>query len=298
VPDHGIGELRHKWRPWESFSFGFLRRMTAPFARTEYVSSGDTRWTQNFYGNSTDAAPFDYPLQDDIRTFEAGRRLNDSWLSQVAVPEFWPDGPFAARRNDQTLTLNVPEWGDPEQHYGFTAADDTSAFRLYEDGTLIGEGAHAIGDFPAGSGAATFRLELDVSRDAPWWTMSTRTSTIWTAHSRVPTGSEESLPLLQADYRVGDLDMLDRAPRQTELRINVAHQVGAAASRITDALLWVSVDDGATWRAVKLQGSRDDYLANISGLDKQADFVSLRLDVRDAAGNRLQQEVTRAYALR
>jgi subtilisin family serine protease len=299
VPDHGIGELRHKWRPWESFSFGFLRRMTAPFVRTEYVTAGDTRWAQNFYGNSTDTAPFDFPLQDEARTFDPGARLQDSWLQQVAVPELWPDGPFAARRNGQTLTVNLPEWGDPEEHYGFTAAGDTSAFRLFEDGTQIGQGEHGLGEFSVGAGPATYRLELDVARSAPWWVMSTATSSVWTVHSAGPDGVEEAMPMLQADYRVDGLDLLNRVKRNHELMIDFEHQVGAAASPIADAKLWVSGDDGATWQSVRL-GARGDgeYRAKIGKLGKQAEFVSLRLDVRDADGNRLQQEVTRAYRLR
>jgi subtilisin family serine protease len=299
VDNHGVGELRHKWRPWESFSFGFLRRMTAPFVRTEYVTAGDTRWTQNFYGNSTDAAPFDFPLQDDIRTFEPGATLQDSWLRQVAVPEFWPDGPFAARRTDQTLTVNLPEWGDPEQHYGFTAASDTSAFRLYENGSLIGQGEHGVGQFAVGAGPATYRLELDVARDADWWKMSTRTSSVWTVHSTGPAGVEESMPMLQADYHVDGLDLFDRAKRIHNLTLSVDHQIGAAASPITSAQLSVSVDDGATWRAVSVRDrGQGQFLARIRQLPKDADYVSLRLDVRDADGNRLQQEVIRAYGLR
>ncbi|HYJ68079.1 MAG TPA: S8 family serine peptidase [Nocardioidaceae bacterium] len=298
VADHGVGELRHKWRPWETFSFGFLRRMTAPFMRTEYVSSGDTTWAQYFYGNSTDANPFDFPFQDALTTFQAGRTLNDSWLSQVTVPELWPDEAGSAIRDGQTVSLAIPEWGDPEEHWGFAAAGDTTAFRLYEDGALVGQAEHAQGDFAVGAGAHTYRLELDAARTADWWRMSTRTSTVWTVHSATPGESVEALLLLQADYRIGGIDMLDRAPRKTELQISVSHQPGATAGRIASARLWVSDDDGATWQEVQVHERGGDYVATVGHLDKRAQFVSLRFDVRDAAGNRLQQEVTRAYGLR
>ncbi len=304
VAPHGVGELRHKWRPWEFASIGFLRRLDAPMERTEYVSSGNTRWAQYFYGNSTDAGPFGFPLQDEPTTFRAGRHLTDSWLTQVMVPGLWPgsEDPTEASvyRDGSTLHASLPEWGDREAHWGFATPEDTTAFRLYEDGRLIAETPRGVGDFAVGTDAATYRLELDVNRQADWWRMSTATRSAWTVHSAQPGATPEVLPLLHVDYRVSRLDLLDRTSRVHKVTLDVSHQPGAGTSRIAGAQLWVSTDDGESWRELRMhrKGRGGNFFAVVNGLDRRADFVSLKLKAWDADGNQLEQDVTRAYEIR
>jgi hypothetical protein len=304
VPDHGVGELRHKWRPWEFFSFGFLRQTTAPSTRREYVSSGDTEWAHYAYGYSTPAYPFGYLLQSDQTTYRPGEKRHESWLQQVAVPGLWPpsDDPREATvyRDGPTISMSMPEWGEPGGHWGWADASfDTTDFRLYDDGQLVGESPRPSGDFAVGTGPATYRLELDVSRNADWWTMSTDTRTAWTVQSAgLPAGTAEVLPLLHVDYDA-ITDMLNRVKPSFPLRLHVSHQPGATPSPVAGVRVWTSTDDGATWERSSTQRTGPgQYLTYVRPGSRAYSHLSLKIEAWDARGNRIEQVVTRAFTVR
>ncbi|WP_407659324.1 S8 family serine peptidase [Jiangella rhizosphaerae] len=305
VDDHGIGELRHKWRPWDAFSFGFLRRTVAPQSRVEYVSGGDTLWAQYLYGASTDADPFGFPLQSAPRTYENGSSLSDAWLRQVLAPgllpvDFGAESAAAYRYGDE-VTLRLPEWTDGHGHWGAAVpAVDTPSFRLFADGALVASGGRADGTFAVPSSPSTLRVELDVSRPAaPWWLASTSTSTAWT----VPSSSVDeptALPLLTLDYDV-DVSLLNVAakPGAQVVDLTVGHQPGAAGvAPVAGATVAVSFDDGMRWQPARVVPRGDgSFRALVPRVPSSATHLSLRVEAWDRAGNRIEQEVLRAYAL-
>ena len=79
------------------------------------------------------------------------------------------------------------------------------------------------------------------------------------------------------------------------------HQPNAAPVPIGGLKLWVTYDDGATWKPIQsvqsLGGGR--FRATLDQRDplETNGYVGLRTEAWDSAGNRIEQEIVRAYAL-
>ena len=64
------------------------------------------------------------------------------------------------------------------------------------------------------------------------------------------------------------------------------------------ATLELSYDDGATWQRVSLKRAHGGgWNADVRYPRRGADFVSLKATAWDDAGNRVEQEIIRAYGL-
>jgi hypothetical protein len=110
----------------------------------------------------------------------------------------------------------------------------------------------------------------------------------------------QAQPILLADYDLGELDLQNRAERGShEIELSFRRQQLAPPSAVTDARLWVSYNDGATWSRMTLDslgGGR--YEATLNHPANQArQNVSLRLEATDAGGSRINQTIFRAYGL-
>jgi hypothetical protein len=106
--------------------------------------------------------------------------------------------------------------------------------------------------------------------------------------------------ILLADYDVGELDLLNRAERGShEIGLSIHRQQLAPAAAVTDAKLWASYNDGATWVRASLDdlgGGRFEATLNHPANPARQN-VSLRLEATDAGGSRLHQTIIRAYGL-
>ncbi|WP_103964147.1 hypothetical protein [Nonomuraea solani] len=71
---------------------------------------------------------------------------------------------------------------------------------------------------------------------------------------------------------------------------------GASEPQATSITLEASFDDGANWRPVRLTHAGSGGTARIAH-PAAPGFVSLRAKVTDAAGDRVTQTITRAYAI-
>ncbi|MPZ25654.1 MAG: S8 family serine peptidase [Micromonosporaceae bacterium] len=297
------GEVRHSWRPYELVSLGLVTGLPAPQQRTELLTTGDTRYAQRI-----DALrPFVGTLLEPVSRYQPGQHREQSWFQSPLAPGVIEGGTDQAGtpvvRSGDTLSLAVPEWVDASRHWGLRHTSvDTTAFRLFQDGELVAEAARPSGDFPLSPQPASYRLEVDVSRTADWWPTSTATRTAWTVESaRPPAGQEAVLPVLLVDYQA-ELDLTNTAPRRLlpTLDLAVRHQPGADGARIAGARVSVSYDDGDSWhRALVLPRGGGEFTAILLPVIPPADaeFASLRVEAWDRAGNRIEQEVTRAWAL-
>ena len=205
-------------------------------------------------------------------------------------------------RTGNTITGFVPEFVGGQDRYGIADSRiDQPRFRLYENGALIAERPQFFGDFPVSAGPATYRAELEVSRSTPWSRYSSDTDTVWTFNSSAPpAGVVQAQPILLADYDLGELDLLNRAERGShEIGLSIHRQQLVAPAAVTDARLWVSYNDGATWTRVTLDGlGGGRYEATLNHPANQArQNVSLRLEATDAGGSRINQTIFRAYGL-
>jgi subtilisin family serine protease len=298
------GEAHHAYPAWSGFSFEGVRNLTTPFARTEYVSTGDSRWWHLGWASMDNEHIFLGSLQDLIRTYPGATRRSDAWFGQPQRPNVRKavevgDGGTPVVRTGNTLSFSIPPFTDDQGRYGFAdSRTDTGAFRLYEDDALIATGDGAFGSVEVSGDPATYRAEHDVTRTAPFWALSTETHTAWTfASSAPPEGVTESVPLLVVDYELGGLDELNRARRGAySVGLSIQRQQGAPPAAIAGVEAWASFDDGASWASVRVVKRGGSWTALVQ--NPSAGYVSLRVRAADVDGSVVDQTIIRAYGIR
>ncbi len=277
----------------------------APHTRTDYVLAGKMAWTQAVmpYNHNNGVEVVELP-----RRYRAGQHLAVRWQHPVATDTL-PAGDAIfggfVKRTDSVLDAELFTFVDQKDRAD-GAYGDTHRMRLLRDGELVGESEDKFGFFDVPDGPGTFRLELDSSRSEPWWRYSTAISSAWTFRSTGEGTPEEPerLPLLLVDYDVPQADLANRVHvgKPVTLSLGVRHQYGsdAAGTAVAAVTLDLSYDDGETWTSVPVKpGSSGSYTARVVHPASAAGgAVTLRVDVRDRDGNRLEQTVTRAYGLR
>ena len=148
--------------------------------------------------------------------------------------------------------------------------------------------------------------------------LAPRVTTSWTFTSQPPAGAKPAgytcpqssstagcafQPLLQLRYRLG-LDGLNSAAAGDRFTFELgvgAHRRTPSPARVSGVRVWASTDDGATWQEARVQPSgqgRFTVRLEHPALDRTNGFVWLRAEAWDAAGNRVEQIIERAYALR
>jgi hypothetical protein len=254
---------------------------------------------------------FEVQQQEPLVTYPRRDNQSDDWFKQPLRPgvirtyEVGADNGEPIVREDNEISAFVPEFTDDQDRFGFfDSRTDQGQFRLYENGSLIAERTQFFGSFPVSGQPATYRAELEVSRTAPYWRYSSNTKTVWTFRSSAPpVDVVQPQGILLAGYDLGELDLLNRAERgKHDLGLFVHRQQGAAAAAVTDARLWVSFDDGATWSRVSLvkdKNAAGRFSATVSHPKNAAQkYVSLKVEASDASGSRLDQTIIRAYGLK
>jgi subtilisin family serine protease/Tol biopolymer transport system component len=248
---------------------GVTEEFNVPVERVEYSTGGvpfhrRLRWAGTFGPPS---------IVSGTETYAAGERRTRSWFAGPMAP-----GVRQVQRLGSTLSLLASPWVDAAGN----PTDGDAAYAFYRDGELVAEGTNPR-TLPLSAGPAEYRLELRSAFRRSWWRTSTRASTAWTFRSA---------PLLAVDYHLG-LDLRNTARHgQREIEIGVRGGDGAIAG----ARLWTSSDDGASWRQRSgrpLGGGRFRFAVD----SRDGDFTSLRVEAWDAAQNRIEQEIIRAYAL-
>ncbi|MGI3201472.1 hypothetical protein ACRJ4W_29790 [Streptomyces sp. GLT-R25] len=181
----------------------------------------------------------------------------------------------------------------PGHYASVDGAQDTAKGTLYADGKPVGNSAlGGNGTFDVPAAKASYRFVLDAQRTADWATYSTSTHTEWSFAS-AHTNQQTALPLLSLDYDLDGLDLLNRAEskRKSTLELSVRDQKSSITAR--ELKTWVSYDDGASWKEVKVRGGKTELKH-----PKGAEFVSLRVRAADREGNAVDQTVVRAFGLK
>jgi subtilisin family serine protease len=308
--DRTGGEIRHWWTPGLAISGAEFEPLPVPAERVEFLVPGVARYQQSVFAQGTEMGRMFEPITE----YEPGEQRDQTWHGGPRRPGMREGGPFdisvVVTRLADTLRMPLQEWADTHPGHwspGDTGVD-TTAFRLYQDGELIAEDLR-----PPATGVAvtpdpaTFRIEWDVVRDADWWTTSTETATAWTVHSEHHEAPPvfDVLPLVMVDYDA-DLDLRNTAPHPRDrsgppvVAVQARHQAGAGGPPIAGARLWTSYDDGATWReraARDLGEGQFEFLLDVRDPVDTSGFVSLRVEAWDVDGNRIEQEITRAWQL-
>ncbi len=311
-PTQRYGELRHHFRPWATGSLQIARSFSAPANRTDYIRATDSRWNLVVLG-LTPTGSSQARMYQPLVTYAPQQEESATWYRQPIRPTFL-DGtagqsPLPTYQEGDNLHLAMPYMGDAHVgHYGSVIyfRGLVRTFELYQDDELVASGSNASGDFTVAPGPSQLRIELDTDATAStgdWAKLSTRTSTTHTVSSDGGP-SQEILPLLHVDYDV-PVNLLNRveAPGVTIIKLHVRHQQGAPAVPIAGLEVLASPDDGATWAPVQRVVSRGDgdydaiLLTSRSTGHLPGGHVSLKVSAWDLDGNRIDQEIIRAFAL-
>jgi hypothetical protein len=113
-------------------------------------------------------------------------------------------------------------------------------------------------------------------------------------------------PLVYVAYELGDLQdtsNLVAAGGKRTFDVTAYHARSTTSMPAIDGLkLWYSTDDGATWKAARVRGTRDPggfrATVDLPALAKTSGAVSLRVEAWDVDGNRIEQTTDRAFALK
>ncbi|HEY0699368.1 MAG TPA: PA domain-containing protein, partial [Micromonospora sp.] len=288
--------------PAQSFSVSIFIRTTMPRAVTEYVTAGRPTWEVMAPAGVWESMPgFQVTLPSVLQPDERASRAWNKAIVRTAIPAGMPDG--AVRLGEVGVVYNSGLLDEATgQWMTYRAAIDKELTAVYRDGQLLGTAKGVAVAFPMSPQRAEYRVVSDVSRDAPYWTTSTRVNTAWTFHSAPSDAAKAPLPVLSVVYDLGvDLDNRVPARSSAELGLSFRYPKELAAPRITSVKLWASYDDGATWRPVTVTTAGAAGATGVlksPALDDTNGFVALRVQATDADGNTVEQTVTRAYQLR
>lgn len=336
VPGRRELESRLVAAPWMASISGILSELTAPLARTEHVlPQPDTAWLQQVV---LDESSFSGVTNDVWRAYSAGQRLTATWSAQPEPPGLEQESvvgqPCPVCRAGDTLLATVWPFVDDDGHWMMDDPSEEATLSLYQDGSLVGQQPNGPAQFPMSPNPASYRLDLDVSRQAPWWNATTRTHTEWTftSEERAPdplppgwtcggkgggggggrsvsgggqSGAADGCsfePLLFVGYDThAGLDDVVAAGSPATIDLAVRHQAHAAETPITRLSLSASFDDGSTWTPVSgvtdLGGGRYRATYPQPPLGATSGFASLRVEASDAGGSRIEQAIVRAYPL-
>ncbi|MEH7504151.1 S8 family serine peptidase [Neobacillus drentensis] len=294
--------------------------MSFPAERTEWVSAAEgTGWyqgvtmTDNPYKDVVTADDHTWQMRGTVESYKPGQRLQTDWFSPIVRPAFGSS--FSPpRRGANQFSLNIPAWGDAtHQGSNLDAIDTNQKMKLYKGETEITNGVLGTTGQQLIAGSlywddyfkevprerTQYRLVADAERDPARWHTSVKTHTEWTFWSQYQY-AQVPLPFLQINYKVDtDLAGNARAGESTELELSTSRIAGATdIGKIEGVSLQVSFDEGKNWEPATLTPKGEGWVANIQHPHKPGTFVSLKASAWDDAGNRIDQEIIKAYGLK
>jgi len=293
-------EFRWDIRPYSTYGAGFLYNLSLPSVRTEWVSAQEgTSWY-----HQANVLDNNWEVREPVVTYDKGQHLNEEWFAPIVRPRFG-EGYWTPKRSGNYMQFNVPAWADSGT--GHTGSVNTypqeQTLKLFQESTLVSEqngvqDLHIFNNFPIEN--TQYRLVSDASRDESRWATSVRTHTEWTFWSKQQEEYNTDLPMISLDYQV-ETDMSGNATagHTTKLGLSASQLAGAPGNgKIDSATLEVSFNEGRSWEKVELVRVGNGWTANIKNPKKSNSFVSLRASAWDDAGNRIDQEIIKAYGLR
>ncbi|MCM3597586.1 S8 family serine peptidase [Metabacillus idriensis] len=295
------GEFRYDLRPHTVRAVGFQYKIELPSVRTEWVSAVEgTRWYHQ-------AQVLDSPweVRQPAVTYEEGERLQEDWFSPVVRPRLGA-GYWTPNRQGNSFQFNIPAWADSGNgSTGGTGYDESvknQSHKLYQGDTLIKQGtSQALNVFSGISEERKqYRLVTDAKRDPNRWDTSVSTQTEWTFWSGKGDDFHTLLPFYSLDYKVEtDMNGNALAAPSTNLELSASKLDGVEGyGKLEGAALEVSFNEGKSWKKVKLERTAENkWKAKINNT-KNSKHVSLRASAWDDAGNKITQDVIKAYGLR
>jgi subtilisin family serine protease len=318
-------EYWHTWKPKENFSVANGSAFVAPSTRTEYFGglSEDVLWEGTM--DLGDSEPHLWT------SFPEATRSTLRWGSTPAAPgaetlppintPYWRTACTNCRLGDVFVPLyyNVQGDGIIDSYGGWLNLSS----RLFRDGVEIKKSPPAglpsdwpIFTMPKEEG--TYTLTQTHGEISSKWTFRSRTVTEHAAPrygEYCPPGLYGNgeidnpcapQPLVYLGYELGDLQdprntVAARGKRTFEVTAYHAQSTRRMPA-IAGLKLLYSTDDGKSWRSAKVKKSREhgrfEVTVDLPALAATSGAVSLKAEAWDVSGNRIEQNVNRAFELR
>ncbi|WP_326806304.1 S8 family serine peptidase [Streptomyces sp. NBC_01788] len=256
-----------------------------PGTRTLYLSTGNgVYWflyAEQFRGHDKQNQPISEALYtpDDVKAYKGGKTYTNTFNRAVFGPHLNHDYGVFRYRNE--LYGSLPLFADSGAHGGystFTLVQTT----LYRNGKKVASNHDPLfgESFDVTAGDAQYRLTTSVKRSAKVAGASTRVDASWTFRSKKPSGSSEvRLPASTLRFKATTgLDNRVAAGRTATFPVTVE---GAAAGKNLKSLsVWVSYNDGKTWKKVTVKKGKITVKNPAKGK-----AVSYKAKITDKKGN-------------
>jgi subtilisin family serine protease len=283
------------------------QQRSAPLVRTDYVNTVGVEWQR--FGSPSEFPSF-YWTGDNPTDYRAGRLYHQVWWGPLVHPAIPPPATGArsapvlgggytpVTRYRDAIRINLP-------HYSYGGAlagtiyeqfGDRSTVTLDSDGEVLGTSTWPKVQYTVPAEQRWYDLNLDVVNGAGNWSdTSTRTHTTWHFASARTDESGSVLPLIQVDYGL-DTDAYNAVPADTSypLWLSPDYQPEAHGPGRFTVQVEVSLDDGATWQPADVERAGNRWRAEMPAASGPG-FVSVRVSATDADGNRITQQINRAW---
>jgi hypothetical protein len=277
-------------------------------------------------GGQTDSARTFSPGQTGTQNWNAYPLHPGPDVNLVGAANPFLELPSASRAGN-TLTLVVTPFSDNTLGHtgsGFSSGifgsvgSFSGSYLLRENGKKIAGGnAAALAEgSPSlflqanlGSKPGVIRFVLTATRTGRLYHLSTTTRTVWTWHTARRPGASLPAgwicingtqrcavqPMMTLLYDVSGMAVDGVAPPgQQQLQLTVGRLQHAPASRITGATVAVSVNGGTSWQPATVTAAGGGVF-NVTFTAPPGAFVSLRVNATDAAGDQINETITRGY---
>jgi hypothetical protein len=322
VPGRLSGESRLGLFPWQLFASGSFDALTAPYQRTEYVlGGGGIVWSQTVIDDYLDFAGLFF---DSDNLFQPGEDATADWNRGPSGPGVTVDTgvvsllqPCPVCFEQNTLEFLILPFSDnPPGHTagsneGIPGVTETDTATLDRDGVTLISGSDPDGPVPVPPGPGHYTLSYSVALSAPWWTLSTSTTTVWTfstprslagpppagfACFSGSTAGCSVVGLMFADYEL-PVSLLNQMPAgPVSFHLGIDHVLGASIAT-SHATVSVSFDGGTTWHTAHVAADGTSGFTVGYQNPPGPGTVSLRIHVTDADGGSLDQTILNAYGI-
>ena len=293
-------DVRIGFAPLQFFSGGSYEPIAVPRTRAEYVSPAPITWLHDAAWSRGEAF-IDFYGPAFVQ-FEPGQQSDEWWFGAPLHAKAYGD------RDAESMVVAVADLRDTGGHDGWPWewSEDpvaTQALRLYRDGRLLASAQEPFLQAAVPAASARYRLERDLDMDG-LTRLANVSRTRWWFDSEAPAGQDAVglPPLLGVDYQAAPLGGRNGAVagQPVTVDLDVARQEGAEPSEVVATHLWLSTDDGGSWRLLRLgKVGPGRYRAVIPGSRlRPGTWVSLRTWARDAGDSRIHQTLIRAFPVR